>query len=123
MNDRTSHLFSVQTSSVRKGVQMEFVRTPDERFQNLPDFPFDPRYIEIDGLRMHYLDEGSFTGEAVLLLHGEPSWSYLYRKMIPIIVAAGHRAIAPDLFGFGRSDKPVNRSDYSYQFHVDAITA
>ena len=102
---------------------MEFLRTPDERFQNLPDFPFDPRYVDINGLRMHYIDEGSFTGESILLLHGEPSWSYLYRKMIPILIAAGHRAIAPDLFGFGRSDKPVNRSDYSYQFHVDAITA
>jgi haloalkane dehalogenase len=101
---------------------MEFLRTPDERFQNLPGYHFDPRYLEIDGLRMHYVDEGSFTGETVLLLHGEPSWSYLYRKMIPILVTAGHRAIAPDLFGFGRSDKPANQSDYSYQFHVDAIT-
>ncbi len=102
---------------------MEFLRTPDERFANLPDFHFNPRYTEINGLRMHYVDEGSFAGNIVLLLHGEPSWSYLYRKMVPIITAAGHRAIAPDLFGFGRSDKPVNPSDYSYQFHVDAITA
>jgi haloalkane dehalogenase len=101
---------------------MEFLRTPDERFADLPDYPFEPRYKEINGLRMHYLDEGSFLGDTVLLLHGEPSWCYLYRKMIPIIIAAGYRAIAPDLFGFGRSDKPVKRSDYSYQFHVDAIT-
>jgi haloalkane dehalogenase len=101
---------------------MEFLRTPDERFADLPDYHFEPRYKEINGLRMHYLDEGSFLGDTVLLLHGEPSWCYLYRKMIPIIIAAGYRAIAPDLFGFGRSDKPVKRSDYSYQFHVDAIT-
>jgi haloalkane dehalogenase len=102
---------------------MEFLRTPDERFANLPGFNFEPRYIETNGLRMHYIDEGSLLGEAILLLHGEPSWCYLYRKMIPAFVAAGYRAIAPDLFGFGRSDKPVNKSDYSYQFHVDAITA
>jgi haloalkane dehalogenase len=102
---------------------MEFLRTPDERFANLPDFNFEPRYLEIDGLRMHYIDEGSLLGEAILLLHGEPSWCYLYRKMIPVFVAAGYRAIAPDLFGFGRSDKPVNKGDYTYQFHVDAITA
>jgi haloalkane dehalogenase len=102
---------------------MDFLRTPDERFVNLPDYNYEPRYIEIDGLRMHYVDEGSFLGDTILLLHGEPSWSYLYRKMIPVFLSAGYRAIAPDLFGFGRSDKPVNRNDYSYQFHVDAITA
>src|SRR5689334_704480 len=102
---------------------MEFLRTPDEQFANLPDYNFDPRYMEIEGLRMHYIDEGSFFGDTILLLHGEPSWSYLYRKMIPTFLTAGYRAIAPDLFGFGRSDKPVNKSDYSYQFHVDAITA
>jgi haloalkane dehalogenase len=102
---------------------MEFLRTPDERFANLPGYNFDPRYMEINGLRMHYVDEGSFLGDTILLLHGEPSWSYLYRKMIPVFLTAGYRTIAPDLFGFGRSDKPVNKSDYSYQFHVDAITA
>jgi haloalkane dehalogenase len=102
---------------------MEFLRTPDERFANLPDFNFEPRYMDINGLRMHYIDEGSFLGDTVLLLHGEPSWCYLYRKMIPTFLSAGYRAIAPDLFGFGRSDKPVNKADYSYQFHVDAITA
>ncbi|MBI3651809.1 MAG: haloalkane dehalogenase [Acidobacteria bacterium] len=101
---------------------MDFLRTPDERFHKLPGYDFAPRYIEIKGLRMHYLDEGSVTGAVVLLLHGEPSWSYLYRQMIPLIVKAGHRAIAPDLFGFGRSDKPVKQSDYSYQFHVEAIS-
>ena len=101
---------------------MDFVRTPDERFQNLPGYNFIPHYIEVDGLRMHYIDEPGTSAETVLMLHGEPSWCYLYRTMIPAIRAAGHRAVAPDLFGFGRSDKPVRREDYSYQFHVDAIT-
>ena len=101
---------------------MESLRTPDERFANLPGFPFGPHYVETSGLRMHYLDEGPPGGEVVLMLHGEPSWCYLYRKMIPIVTAAGYRAIAPDLFGFGRSDKPASQDDYTYQFHVDAIT-
>ena len=102
---------------------MEALRTPDERFANLPGYGFEPHYIEVDGLRMHYVDEGPRDAAPVLLLHGEPSWSYLYRKMIPIISAAGHRAIAPDIIGFGRSDKPVNRDDYTYQRHVDWMTA
>ena len=95
------------------------VRTPDSRFENIPDFPFEPNYVEIDGIRVHYVDEGPKDASPVLLLHGEPSWSYLYRHMIPPIAAAGLRAIAPDLPGFGRSDKPVKRSDYSYASHVD----
>ena len=95
------------------------VRTPDSRFENIPDFPFEPNYVEIDGMRVHYVDEGAKDASPVLLLHGEPSWSYLYRHMIPTIAAAGLRAIAPDLPGFGRSDKPVRRSDYSYASHVD----
>ncbi len=98
---------------------MECLRTPDERFANLPGYPFTPHYAEIDGLRVHYVDEGPRGADPVLLLHGEPSWSYLYRKMIPILTAAGNRAIAPDLVGFGRSDKPVRREDYTYQRHVD----
>ena len=102
---------------------MEALRTPDERFANLPGYGFEPHYIEVDGLRMHYIDEGPRDAAPLLLLHGEPSWSYLYRKMIPIISAAGHRAIAPDIIGFGRSDKPVNRDDYTYQRHVDWMTA
>ncbi len=101
---------------------MEFLRTPDECFANLPDYHFAPHYLELMGLRMHFLDEAGASGETVLLLHGEPSWSFLYRKMLPLISAAGHRAVAPDLFGFGRSDKPINRNDYSYLFHVEAIT-
>ncbi len=100
---------------------MEFVRTPDERFEGLADFPFAPNYVEVDDgedgqLRMHYLDEGE--GEIVLCLHGQPSWSYLYRKMIPVLTAAGFRVIAPDLVGFGRSDKPTRRDDYTYANHV-----
>jgi haloalkane dehalogenase len=98
---------------------MEALRTPDDRFANLPGYTFEPRYTETDGLRIHYLDEGPPAASPVLMLHGEPSWSYLYRKMIPIVVAAGHRVVAPDLVGFGRSDKPVRREDYTYQRHVD----
>ena len=98
---------------------MEILRTPDERFANLPAYPFAPHYVEVDGLRIHYLDEGPREAPPVLMFHGEPSWSYLYRKMIPVITAAGYRAIAPDLVGFGRSDKPVQRTDYTYQRHVD----
>ncbi|MFT7044345.1 MAG: haloalkane dehalogenase [Candidatus Azotimanducaceae bacterium] len=102
---------------------MEFVRTPDDRFANLEGFPFQPHYVDIndgDGasLRMHYLDEGPATGELILCLHGQPTWSYLYRKMIPILTSAGYRVIAPDLVGFGRSDKPTQRSDYTYANHV-----
>ncbi|HET8913548.1 MAG TPA: haloalkane dehalogenase, partial [Ktedonobacteraceae bacterium] len=91
----------------------------DERFANLPAYPFAPHYVEVDGLRIHYLDEGPREAPPVLMFHGEPSWSYLYRKMIPVITTAGYRAIAPDLVGFGRSDKPVQRTDYTYQKHVD----
>src|SRR2546427_3571185 len=98
---------------------METLRTPDDRFASLPGYPFAPHYVEVDGLRIHHVDEGPRDAAPVLLLHGEPSWSYLYRKMIPIITAAGHRAVAPDLVGFGRSDKPSKRTDYTYQRHVD----
>lgn len=105
---------------------MKALRTPDERFANLPDFPYAPHYLMVDDteggeLRMHYLDEGERTAPAVLLLHGEPSWSFLYRKMIPILVEAGYRVLAPDLIGFGRSDKPAQRTDYTYQRHVDWV--
>jgi haloalkane dehalogenase len=98
---------------------MEILRTPDERFANLPGYDFTPHYVEIDGLRIHYVDEGPEDADPVLLLHGEPSWSYLYRKMIPILTAAGYRAVAPDLVGFGRSDKPAQRTDYTYRCHVE----
>ena len=98
---------------------MKAVRTPDERFVGLPGYEFAPHYVEIDGLRMHYVDEGPADAEPILLLHGEPSWSYLYRKMIPPVAVAGYRVIAPDLIGFGKSDKPTSQSDYSYAGHVD----
>ncbi|MBI2058347.1 MAG: haloalkane dehalogenase [Nitrospirae bacterium] len=99
--------------------ELECMRTPDDRFENLPGYPFQPHYAEIGGLRIHYVDEGPPSAQPVLMLHGEPSWSYLYRKMIPILVKAGHRAVAPDLVGFGRSDKPIRRDDYTYERHVD----
>ncbi len=99
---------------------MEILRTPDARFADLPGWPFAPHYADVgDGLRMAYVDEGPRDAAPILMLHGEPSWSYLYRKMIPPLVAAGHRVIAPDLIGFGRSDKPAARADYTYQRHVD----
>jgi haloalkane dehalogenase len=98
---------------------MNVLRTPEERFHNLPGYPFAPHYLDVEpGLRMHYLDEGPPEGKTVLLLHGEPSWSYLYRKMIPVLTAAGMRAVAPDLIGFGKSDKPASPDDYSYARHV-----
>ena len=102
---------------------MKTLRTPDERFADLPDYAFEPHYLEIndgDGgtLRVHYIDEGPADAAPVLLMHGEPSWSFLYRHMIPMLVAAGHRVVAPDLVGFGRSDKPTEVTDYSYARHV-----
>jgi haloalkane dehalogenase len=101
---------------------MDVHRTPDERFAGLPGFPFEPRYVELDGLRMHHLDEGERDSPPILLLHGEPTWSFLYRKMTPPLVAAGYRCVAPDYFGFGRSDKPTDRSFYTYEMHVGSIT-
>ena len=98
---------------------MKFLRTPDEQFDNLPGYAFEPHYVDIGELRMHYVDEGPRDGAVVLLLHGEPSWSYLYRSMIPPLADAGLRVIAPDLIGFGKSDKPTRKSDYSYAIHVD----
>jgi haloalkane dehalogenase len=103
---------------------VKVLRTPDARFVNLPGWAFEPHYLELPhaegaSLTMHYADAGPLSAAPVLLLHGEPSWAYLYRKMIPIIAGAGHRAIAPDLIGFGRSDKPARREDYTYQRHVN----
>ncbi|HEY5526922.1 MAG TPA: haloalkane dehalogenase [Candidatus Anoxymicrobiaceae bacterium] len=102
---------------------MRALRTPDERFSDLPSYPFEPHYLDVPDcegghLRIHFVDEGPAGGEPVLLMHGEPSWSFLYRKMIPVFVEAGFRAIAPDLVGFGRSDKPADRRDYTYERHV-----
>jgi haloalkane dehalogenase len=107
---------------------MEILRTPDARFADLPDFAFAPHYAEIanaaaPALRLHYLDQGPPDAAPVLLLHGEPSWCYLYRHMIPPLVARGHRVLAPDLIGFGRSDKPTLRTDYTFERHVDWMSA
>ena len=101
---------------------MDALRTPDDRFADLPDYPFAAHYATVGtGLRMHYVDEGPSEAAPVLMLHGEPSWSYLYRHMIPVFTAAGHRAVAPDLIGFGKSDKPKRVADYTYQAHVDWV--
>ncbi|KZZ59958.1 haloalkane dehalogenase, partial [Oleiphilus sp. HI0122] len=95
-----------------------FLRTPEARFERLPNYAFTPNYIEIDEMRMHFVDEGPRDADPILMMHGEPTWSYLYRHMIPICVAAGHRVIAPDLIGFGKSDKPTSTEDYSYAQHM-----
>lgn len=103
---------------------MSVLRTPDECFERLPDFPYTPNYVELSdpelgALRMHYVDEGPRDAPVVLCLHGEPTWSFLYRKMIPVFTGAGLRVVAPDLIGFGRSDKPERREDYTYARHVE----
>ncbi|MCX7248911.1 MAG: haloalkane dehalogenase [Burkholderiales bacterium] len=104
-------------------VIQKILRTPEARFANLSDFPYVPHYTEIGGLRIAYIDEGPRTAPVVLLMHGEPSWSYLYRKMIPVLLQAGYRVVAPDLVGFGRSDKPARKADYSYLNHVQWMKA
>ncbi len=98
------------------------LRTPDDRFENLSGYPFKPNYVTIDEFRLHYVDEGPPGGQIILLLHGEPSWSYLYRKMIPPLVDKGFRVITPDLIGFGKSDKLLRQKDHSYEFHVKIMT-
>jgi haloalkane dehalogenase len=105
---------------------IETLRTPDEAFRDLPGYPFQPRYLEnlrgYEGLRMHFVDEGPQTADVTFLcLHGQPTWSYLYRHMIPVFASAGHRVIAPDWFGFGRSDKPTQETTYTFEFHRDAM--
>lgn len=107
---------------------LEAKRTPDDRFDGLPDWPYAPHYVEdlagYEGLRLHYVDEGPRSGAPVFLcLHGEPSWAYLYRKMIPVFLESGARVIAPDFFGFGRSDKPVDNAAYTFDFHRNALKA
>ena len=106
---------------------MEILRTPEERFANLPGFEHEPRYLNdlpgYAGLRMHYVDEGPRDSDVFLCLHGEPTWSFLYRRMIPVFTGAGFRAVAPDLFGFGRSDKPADDAAYTFDFHRDALKA
>ena len=103
---------------------MRALRTPDERFANLPGYSFAPRYFETArGLRMHYLDEGAREAPVALCLHGQPTWSYLYRKMIPAFLGGGMRVVAPDFFGFGRSDKPEEEASYTFEFHRDSMIA
>ena len=102
------------------------LRTPDDRFENLPDYDFEPNYIDdlpaFEGLRLHYIDEGLQDSDVTFVcLHGEPTWAYLYRKMLPVFVGRGHRVIAPDMFGFGRSDKPINDSRYTFDFHRNSL--
>lgn len=99
----------------------EVFRTPDQRFENLPGYDFAPNYVEVDGLRMHYLDEGPRDSAPVVCFHGEPSWAYLYRKMLPPLVTAGRRVIVPDFAGFGRSDKPTDRRWYTFDRHSDLV--
>ncbi|MEM7332830.1 MAG: haloalkane dehalogenase [Chloroflexota bacterium] len=99
---------------------MKAVRTPEARFENIPDYPFSPHFSDVgDGLQMHYVDEGPKAGKPILLMHGEPSWSFLYRKMIPVFVAKGYRVLAPDLIGFGKSSKPTEMGDYTYARHIE----
>ncbi|KQH76036.1 haloalkane dehalogenase [Mycobacterium gordonae] len=107
---------------------MDVLRTPDSRFENLEGYPFAPHYVDVTAsdtpsLRMHYVDEGPPTGSPIVLVHGEPTWSYLYRTMVPPLSGAGHRVLAPDLIGFGKSDKPANRADYTYLRHVEWVTS
>jgi haloalkane dehalogenase len=99
---------------------MDVFRTPDERFEDLPGYAYAPNYVEVDGLRLHHLDEGS--GSTVLCFHGEPSWSYLYRHMLERLVGEGHRVVCPDLAGFGRSDKPTDQAWYTYERHCETVT-
>ena len=107
------------TSNARsRSAGVEFVRTPEERFGDLPDYDYAPEFVTVDGLRMAFVDVGPRDAPAVLLLHGEPAWGFLYRRMIPIIRDAGYRCVVPDLIGFGRSDKPVKLDAYSYNGHV-----
>lgn len=100
---------------------MEYLRTPQDRFADLPDYPWPARYMDVDGMQMAYIDVGPADGQVVLCLHGEPTWSYLYRKMIPVFVDAGMRVVAPDWLGFGRSDKPVEDTAYTWDFHHSSM--
>ena len=100
---------------------IEFVRTPEDQFDNLPGYDFEANYVEVDGLRMHYLDEGPKDGQIILMLHGQPAWSYLYRKMIKELAPKGYRCIAPDMIGMGKSDKPIKEQFHSYDKHCEMI--
>ena len=113
-------VFSLQSSQTWSKAE-KVVRTPDEAFENLPDYPFKANYVDSLGYRIHYVDEGPRDGQVILLMHGQPTWSYLYRHMIPVLANAGFRVIAPDNVGFGKSDKPADVSDHSYQMHIDVM--
>lgn len=102
---------------------IKFLRTPESAFKNLPDYSFQANYIEVDGMQIHYIDEGSKSDKAIFLFHGQPSWSYLYRHMVPELVEAGYRVIAPDLIGFGKSDKPIHSEDHTYASHINWMTS
>ena len=116
-----SFLSLISYLSIAYEIKEGVLRTPDERFENLQDYPFKPNYIMIDGLRIHYLDEGPRDADPIILFHGEPTWSYLFRKMIPILAELGHRVIVPDMVGFGKSDKFESKYDYSYKHHIDIM--
>jgi haloalkane dehalogenase len=118
--------FTQRILKKRRSAMSDVLRTPEDRFQDLPGFPFEPNYREdlpgFEGMRAHYIDEGPRdAGHTFLCLHGQPTWSYLYRRMIPVFTRAGHRAVAPDLFGFGRSDKPAGEEIYTFDFHRDML--
>ena len=123
------HFVLDELASPREAVLiMDVLRTPDSRFENLEDYPFSANYVDVAAsdtkpLRMHYLDEGPHDGPPIVLLHGEPTWSYLYRKMVPPLAEGGYRVLAPDLIGFGRSDKPARMEDYTYLRHVEWVTS
>ena len=119
-------IFSCSKEVKREGlleneISPGILRTPDERFIDLENYPYEANYMMIDGLRIHYLDEGPKDADPIFLLHGEPTWSYLFRKMIPVLVNEGHRVIVPDCVGFGKSDKYISKYDYSYKHHVDVM--
>lgn len=106
-------------NSLTHSLKPKTIRTPDSAFEHLTDYPFQPNYVSVDGMRMHYVDEGKSNAKVIFLFHGQPSWSYLYRHMIPELVSAGYRVIAPDLIGFGKSDKPLSSDVHTYGNHVD----
>ena len=111
----------LSTFSFSYEIKEGFLRTPDDRFENLEDYPFKPNYMVVDGLRIHYLDEGPKDADPIILFHGEPTWSYLFRKMIPVLSKAGYRVVVPDMVGFGKSDKLESKHDYSYAHHVEVM--
>ena len=116
-------IFVVNGAVVAEEIRPGVMRTPDSQFENLRGFDFAPHYSEIEGLRIHYVDEGPKDGQPILLLHGQPTWGYLFRHMITPLANAGYRVIVPDMAGFGRSDKPMRKEDYSYPKHVEIISA